>query len=793
MVEQRTENPCVPGSIPGDTTKILNRSGSVEDFLLNQTMSELLSYISVILPLKLEWTPCYSIKQSEVNTNEGISVGTRVKVRFASKEYTGVVSAIDVTPDIDSSRILPIVSTEHTLEKILPSEIELWKQVSDYYMCSIGEVYKAAYPTGKIHLEEARAVSLNRMQDRRMRLISSISDKLDRLNIKLTAKTEQSEKHRAGTKIHAKLLSDIAATREEIARTQNALENARKAAEGHPISGLKDLKDLICPSLTPVQKKAFDEIRNGFFSKKPVLLHGATGSGKTEIYIKAAMEALERGTNVLYLVPEIALSRQLEERLYEHFGARLLTFHSGESTASRRNTAEAIRSAKENGQAYIVLGTRSALFLPHNRLGLIIVDEEHDSSYKQDSPAPRYNGRDTALMLARIHGADVLLGSATPSLESLYNCRNGKHTLVELHERYHGAANSEVEIIDTKAERKKRGMCGSISRKLADHIRKTIENGHQVMILRSRRSWAPALQCEDCGEIHRCPHCNVGMSLHKDGTCHEIVRCHYCGHTEAYTGKCLRCGGNLLSMGAGTQKIEEEIRSLFPDARIARLDSDTSQNRNYLTKTIKAFSKGELDILIGTQMVAKGFDFSNLMLVAIIAADAMLGIQDFRADEKAHQLLEQFRGRCGRRESKGLFVIQTAQPEHPVYRNISDCNLSGSDFLMTERKDFNFPPYTRIIEICVKDIYEDRADRMAGKLNISLESALKTADNLPMITGPYAPMVDKVADNFIRTIRISLRKDRQLTMHKKRIAEAIRNFEKSLKYDGHISVNVDPS
>jgi primosomal protein N' (replication factor Y) len=345
-------------------------------------------------------------------------------------------------------------------------------------------------------------------------------------------------------------------------------------------------------------------------------------------------------------------------------------------------------------------------------------------------------------MLARIHGADVLLGSATPSLESLYNCRNGKHTLVELHERYHGAANSEVEIIDTKAERKKRGMCGSISRKLADHIRKTIENGHQVMILRSRRSWAPALQCEDCGEIHRCPHCNVGMSLHKDCTYHEIIICHYCGHTETYTGKCLRCGGNLLSMGAGTQKIEEEIRSLFPDARIARLDSDTSQNRNYLTKTIKAFSKGELDILIGTQMVAKGFDFSNLMLVAIIAADAMLGIQDFRADEKAHQLLEQFRGRCGRRESKGLFVIQTAQPEHPVYRNISDSNLSGSDFLMTERKDFNFPPYTRIIEISVKDIYEDRADRMAGKLNISLESALKAADNLPMITGPYAPVVD---------------------------------------------------
>ncbi len=671
-------------------------------------------FISVILPLRLEWVPCYSVptEAGEVNT------GDRVKVLFANRQYIGVVSGTDIRPDADPSKIRDIISVEHGLEKIFPEEIELWKAIADYYLCSIGEVYKAAYPSGKTSMEEARAVS---------------------------------RRKKAVTK--------------------------KKASE-----------DIAAITLSEAQNTAYKLIKGYFSSGRPVFLNGVTGSGKTEIYMKLADEALAVGKNVLYLVPEIALSRQLEDRLQKHFGDRLLTFHSGKTAANRRNTAEAVRK-----QDYIVLGTRSSVFLPHHNLGLIIVDEEHDNSYKQDSPAPRYNGRDTALMMSQIHKCNIILGSATQSLEETYNCQAGRHALVELKEKFHGTENSDIEIIDTKAERRKNGMVGNFSRKLIDHINQTLERGEQVIILRSRRAWAAVMQCESCGEIAKCPHCNVSMSHHKDGR----MICHYCGHTESYTGTCRKCGGPLTNLGAGTQRIEEEAETLFPNARIARLDSDTAQSRTYETKTIRDFSKGNIDILVGTQIVTKGFDFSGLTLVAVIAADALLGFQDFRADEKALQLLEQFRGRCGRRDSKGLFVIQTSQPEHPVYQRLLNNEASSVNLdLLNERKEFNFPPYSRIVEITVKDIYEDRAERMAGKLGDEFRRGFEPQGcgilNSP-VTDPYAPAVDRIADNFIRTIRISLKKDRSLVPSKAAIKSIVSNFERQNRYDGHIIINVDPS
>lgn len=750
-------------------------------------------FISVILPLRLEWTPCYSFSESHEEGNCCLATGDRVRVRFASKEYIGVVDKTDIVPDIAPSRILPVISVERSIEKIFPEEIELWKQVAAYYMCTIGEVYKAAYPVSKINLEEARGEALKKVQERRDRMVGSISQKLEKLKTRLSEKESRIEKTRQGTKALAALTLDVERLREEIQRTSNALETAARNRDAASRGILPKEHTFKTVSLTQAQENAFRQIREGFTEGKPVLLHGITGSGKTEIYIKAAQEILLKGKNVLYLVPEIALSRQLEERLDMHFGGSLLTFHSSETAASRRNTAEVIRSTAHSGNTYIVLGTRSSLFLPHNNLGLIIIDEEHDSSYKQDSPAPRYNGRDTALMLACIHKASTLLGSATPSLESLFNCDNRKYRLVELRQRFHGSQDSAIEIIDTKAEWRKRGMFGSISRKLADHIRATLSEGGQTIVLRSRRSWAPALQCEDCGQIQKCPHCNVSLSLHKGKDEQEVLRCHYCGYTSAYTGKCSICSGQVRSLGTGTQKIEEEIRTLFPSARIARLDSDTAQNRKYEEKTIKDFSKGELDILIGTQIVSKGFDFSKLNLVAVIAADTLLGVQDFRADEKAFQLLEQFRGRCGRRGGKGLFVIQTSQPEHPIYHKLIEGGTHQMDILMEERRNFLFPPFTRLIEINIKDIYEDRAERISRNLCKSLARILSSKDNLPAVIGPYAPAVDKIADNHLRSIRISLKKDKMLGSYKKRIAEAIRDFEKNMKYEGHITINVDPS
>ena len=736
-------------------------------------------YISVILPLKIDWEPYY-------RTETTLAVGDRVKVGFAGKEYIAVVSKTECTPDIDPKKIKSVISVEDTMEKILTKEIELWRHVSQYYMCSIGEVYKAAYPIGKINMEEARAIAKQKVVERKQKLVSAIEARLEKLYARIEKKAAQAEKAKEGTKSKASLLNDIEKIRKEIENTieaMNAAISAVKAAEEGLSLEYNDI-DSEAIILTAHQQEAMTQIVKGFSENKPVLLHGVTGSGKTEIYIKLAIEALSKGQNVLYLVPEIALSRQLEDRLYAIFADRLLTFHSGESAASKRNSAEIIRNMTPGKGGYVALCTRSGIFLPHHDLGLIIVDEEHDSSYKQDSPAPRYNGRDAALMLSRIHkGCKTILGSATPSLEELYNTASGRHTLVRLTDRYHQSESAEIELIDTKAERKKFGMVGNFSRKLIQHIQNTLANNEQVLILRSRRAWATALQCIDCGEIQKCPHCNVSMSHHK--ATGKIV-CHYCGYSAAYTGKCKKCSGELQNLGAGTQRIEEEASALFPDAKIARLDSDTSQNKAYEAKTIKDFAKGEIDILIGTQIITKGFDFEKLNLVAVIAADALLGIQDFRADEKAMQLLEQFRGRCGRRDKKGLFVIQTSQPEHPIYQNITSSeDHEFSHILLNERKDFDFPPYTRIIELTIKDTFEDRAERMGRKLAQALTGF--------SMTGPYAPAVSKVADKHIRKIRISLKKDRELALNKGKLNETVIRFEKSEKYDGHISIDVDPA
>ena len=808
------------------------------------------TYISVILPLKLEWEPCYALPQSIQVSQEGrpvikegqerdrdgqrgitverVKVGDRVKVEFARKAYTGVVSAVGIEPQTDPEKIKEFITIETGLERIREEEIALWRRVAEYYMCTVGEVYKAAYPQRKIDLEAARAAALHKAEERHERVLNAMREKIAKLKVKLEEKENALASAKPGTKKREQIEGMVERLTKEVSIAEEALANAESSGQtgqagqtgqtgqaglsgsGNPAQPEPDI------TLTPAQEEAYSKASESLKANKPVMLHGVTGSGKTEIYIRLAADALRKGKNVLYLVPEIALSKQLTDRLSEHFGERLLTYNSGESEARRRAIAEAIRNVAEttcngtdktnctagaqNQANYIVLGTRSSLFLPHNNLGLIIVDEEHDSSYKQDSPAPRYNGRDTALMLSVIHRCGIILGSATPSLEEMYNCECGRHTLVTLTERFHGAQNSDIDIIDTKAERKKRGMVGSFSRKLIDQIRSTLAEGGQVMILRSRRAWAAALQCEECGDIPKCPHCNVSMCYHKRGE-NGIMKCHYCGHTESYTGSCAKCGKALRPLGAGTQKIEEEAAGLFPEATIARLDSDTAQNRGYETKVIKDFADGKIDILIGTQILTKGFDFSNLRLTAVIAADSMLGLQDFRADEKAMQVLEQFRGRCGRRDSKGTIVIQTSQPEHPVYHRLRQGNINAfSTDLLTERKTFGFPPYSRIIELTIRDKYEDRAERMVTKLAAELRKAfhcpqqrgLLMLANSP-ITGPYAPVVDRVQEQHIRCIRVSLKKDRTLKENKAKLYETVQKFEREQKYADHITLNVDPA
>lgn len=751
-------------------------------------------YVSVILPLRLEWEPVYRVPE-EIAGSGSVNVGDRVTVRFAARLYSGVVSAVNVTPDVHIKKVFPIVSLDKNLDPVSVNELKLWRFVADYYLCSVGEVFKAAYPALKINLEESRA----RAAERRQRSIDKKKEALKARRAKLEANLEQRlarAEAETGPKAKERLEASVQQLRERIAALTEAVSSlesigtqAEAYVEAPASSGF---------SLSAAQKEALASIRDDFSSGKPVLLDGVTGSGKTEIYISLALDAISKGRNVLYMVPEIAVSRQLEERLKRIFGDMLLTFHSKESSASRVNVAEAMKSRQ-----YVVLGTRSSIFLPHHDLGVVIVDEEHDSSYKQDAPAPRYNGRDTALMLAKLNRADVVLGSATPSLESLYNCKTGKMAYVRLSERYFGAEDSDVEIIDTIAERRKRGMKGSFSYKLIERINEVLADGGQILLLRARRAYSPAVQCVSCGDIPRCPHCNVPLSYHRQ---EGGLMCHYCGWRTPFDAKCGKCGGALEPVGAGTQKIEEEAAALFPSARIARLDSDTASAAGRENEIIMEFSRKKIDILVGTQIIAKGFDFDGLSMVAVIGADSLVGQQDFRADERSVQLLEQFRGRCGRRGEKGLFVIQTAQPSHPVYRVFARSDENGVDVkslmdnMLNERFQFGYPPFSRIVKIIVKDTDEGRL----GRMSLALAGALRSRFGVPVagfvqgsnagitVTGPFAPPVDKQSDSFIRDIRVSLRKDKSLASNKSALASTVSSFEEQYSYAGHVALDVDP-
>lgn len=857
-------------------------------FLAKFAMMSKKIFIQVILPLRLEWEPFYYLdgemtasgislrqaqrpgslifKQSkliaesvEVTERDGmpIRIGDRVRVNFAGKEYVGVISVVDAGKQAEAmgivDRVKPIAGMAEGLEPVSVEEITLWRQIAEYYLCTVGEVYKAAYPAQKVAEEEALARMDAMKAEREEKNRTRIEEKIKQLRERAEKKAELAGKARKEECRERYLAEKETLEREIMVLTgkvtpivSEMVTSTGSVTEKDSPVAFREVAELVEASmkigknivLSAAQEAAYSKIKEIFAKGKPALLHGVTGSGKTEIYLKLAQETLAKGKNVLYLVPEIALSRQLEDRISETFPEELLVFHSAETMSKKREVAAILRHCSStksineyknvhqsaniikasasrdtqictsgtirntNRHGYVVLGTRSAIFLPHKELGLVIVDEEHDTSYKQDSPAPRYNGRETAIMMAKIFSANVVLGSATPSLESLYNCSVGRYGLVTLSKRFYDAADSDIEIIDTIAERRKNGMVGSFSRKLIERIGECLGRHQQVLILRERRAYSPIVQCQECGGIPKCRCCNVSLSLHRRTDGSERLVCHYCGRVYEYTGKCPKCGGELKPLGSGTQKIEEEAAKLFPNARIARLDSDTAQSRKYETDTIRKFSKGEIDILIGTRMVAKGFDFSGLTLVAVLQADSILSQEDYRADERGLQLLEQFRGRCGRRGEKGLFVIQTSQPEHPVYQSIDgqlDENGTMARFL-GERKMFGYPPYSRVIGVIVKDYNQARVNLLSRELAEAIRGALgvrpsfapgiQTGTN---VIGPYSPAIDKISNQNIRQIRLLLPKDRSLARNKETLAAAVERFEKEKKYSGHIALDVDPA
>ena len=739
-----------------------------------------LKYLKVILPLKIDWEPCYSVLPV---TEGGVpSVGTRVSVRFAGRKYVGVVSASDVTPDIELTKIQRIIRVEDGISPVTEAEMRLWRFVSDYYLCPVGEVYKAAYPSLKNDGEMIRSRERLRAEERLRRMNAALAAKRERLEAAVERRRAMYEKA-VRPETREKYLEALTKAENEL----NALPLEIAAQDDS-----RSYTRLPLPSLSLAQQTCLEQIR-GFFSKKsPVLLDGVTGSGKTEVYISLAANVLDSGGSILYMIPEIAVSKQLGNRLKEVFGNQLALFHSGMSASARSLAVEKVRMGN-----CIVLGTRSSVFLPFMDLGLVIVDEEHDNSYKQETPAPRYSGRDTAMMLARFHGADLLLGTATPSLESLYNCRTGRLAKVMLRERYFGDDRTVVEIVNTAEERRKRGMKGSFSYKLIDRMKEALKGGGQILLLRSRKSYSPAVQCSRCGKIPRCPHCDVSLSWHRD---EGRLKCHYCGWNQPFNAVCPDCGGHLEPLGAGTQRVVEEVSMLFPDARVARIDGDMISGSAGEEAVIRDFSQGLIDILVGTQIVTKGFDFARLSLVAVLQADSLLGFQDFRADEKALQILEQFRGRVGRRGQRGLFLIQTATPEHPVYKYVASEQRSDdlAETILAERFAFGYPPFSRIIQITLRDSDEGSATSLAAALARAIRSEFgisglvrNQADQVSVL-GPYAPAVDKVSNLYIRLIRVSIMKNQTLMDNKRRLASLVSDFGKENRCSAQLSLDVDP-
>jgi len=667
------------------------------------------SYAYIILPLRLAMEASYRIPEFLI---ENVTTGSYVKVEFSGKIYTGVIREIVHGDAPYKGDIKDILSVEN-VQIATPQEMQFRNWIAQYYMCTPGEVLKAA--TGSS--------------------FSNIPTK-EKANRKTTQRKKSTEE----------------------ALSSSNFEN-----------------------LSQEQEIAFKKILTNLSNNTPTLLKGVTGSGKTEIYIKLASDIISQGKNSLIMVPEVALSRQLTSRLQKHFGEKLLVFHSRQTPASRIEIRKKLRS---NQGPFVILGLRSSLFLPFNNLGLIIIDEEHDSSYKQNEPAPRYNGRDSALMLAKIWNAGVVLGSATPSLESIYNCYTKRYSLVELNNKYYCAKKSSIEIIDTIRERKREAMEGLFSVKVLDAIKERIEKNEQVLIFRNRRSYSPMVQCIYCGDIPGCANCNVSLNYHKQK---EILKCHYCVYTRKFSTICTKCGKpGLKEKGCGTEMIEEQIISFFPKAKVARLDAETTSSKIKENKILTDFATGKTDILVGTQMVSKGFDFPKLTLIILVQADSMFATEDFRANEKAMQMLIQLAGRGGRRETQGHIIIQTSQPEHRIYKNF----LKGEENIVAEiqeRKDFEYPPFTRLIKIVLKN-------RDKQKLNIFSKNL---ANSLPKwgvqnFNGPFPPAIDWIKGEHILLFWIKLKRNQQTKTIKSTIFAGVEMLIKNEGKGVKVHFDADP-
>lgn len=718
-----------------------------------------MKYVDVILPLPLDGTFTYSVPDGM----EGKVVpGVRLLVPLGkSKKY--IAMATRLHDDKPAFSCKPVEAVLDNTPSLLPQQMRLWQWISYYYMAPLGDVYNAAMPGGlkstekfkpKMELyvelastyrsEQALHVALNLVQRalkqaKTLTTFLSLShwDSLDgdtpREGIKKVTKEElMNESHCTAAVVKALIDRGILFTYE--------LEIGRLNTNG------ESHLDLIKP-LSLAQQDAYNGILMQMMKKDVVLLHGVTSSGKTEIYIHLIRKAIEEHKQVLYLLPEIALTVQIMERLHRVFGDRLGIYHSKYSDAER---VEIWQKQLSDHPYDVILGARSAVFLPFKNLGFVIIDEEHETSFKQQDPAPRYHARSAAIVLAKMYGAKTLLGTATPSMESYYNAQQGKYGLVELKTRYKGIQLPEIQVVDVKDLRRRKMMSGPFSPQLLAAVREALKNGQQAILFQNRRGFAPMVECKVCGWVPKCKNCDVSLTLHKSI---NLLTCHYCGYTYPVPTECPNCGSTeIMGRGFGTEKIEDQIAEIFPEAKIARMDLDTTRTRNAYERLIADFSEGRTNLLIGTQMVSKGLDFDKVSVVGILNADSMLNYPDFRAYEHAFMMMAQVSGRAGRKGKRGLVILQTKNPTLPVIGQVVNNDYEGLyQGILEERRTFHYPPFFHLIYVYVKHKYDKVCEQASHELSKTLRSWFSER-----VLGPDKPAVARVKTMNIRKIVIKL-------------------------------------
>ena len=794
-------------------------------------------FIDVILPIPIQKTFTYSVTQYEY---EFLKKGMRVAVSFGkTKMYTALVFKLHQIPPetYDAKEILQILDnkpivTEHQLKH--------WEWISTYYMCGLGDVYRAALPSAfllesetiifknesfdnKDILNDEEFLIYEALQHQSQLTIHQVVDILGKKKVlpiinELIQKSAVYIKEEIYEQYKPKLIKYVrlsnnynsenslellmnelsrAAKQREVIMTffqLSAIKKPIKVKDLEKVSGASssiikalEVKGVLefyfiktdrisyngetsaLKKLNDYQKQALKEIKTSFTTKDVILLHGITSSGKTEVYTKLIQETLDSGKQALFLLPEIALTTQIISRLQNYFGNQISVFHSKYSMNER---VEVWNNVLENKpKAQIILGARSSIFLPFNNLGIVVVDEEHETSYKQFEPSPRYNARDAAIVLSHLHQGKILLGSATPSLETYFNASENKYGLVELNRRFGDVKLPKIELVDIKEKQRKREMTGHFSDTLLKQIQEELEENKQIILFQNRRGFSPIVECSTCGVSPQCPNCDVSLTFHKFK--HEL-KCHYCNYLRAMPNSCGACGSNTLSTkGFGTEQIELELKKIFPDYSIGRMDLDTTRGKYGYQKIIGAFEAKEIDILVGTQMLSKGLDFENVSLVGILNADMMLNFPDFRAHERAFQLMVQVSGRAGRSKKQGKVLIQTYNPYHQILQQVSSTDYAAMyKEQLEDRWQYHYPPYYRLVKITLKHKDYQKVDAGIIWLSKALQNVFREH-----VLGPSEPAVSRIRNQYIKNVMIKIPPKQSLGKTKQEIDKIKNTFQ----------------